>query len=222
MDSAIDMSSARELVSDEALWPLVRRFLWDFASEVHPSWIEDLDAEVEGHRLISEDLASPRVKSYILESLGVVPCFHTFPKGDWSRLLLVEGSTLVEICKWLGALVCAAPLRLVTSGAMVRELKASLAGVYPEVFSFTAYFRLKTEGFKVEDLKVEGPKDVIGIGWQVLKSYVSGLSDPLKSRFELKLPKSYRDLQAPSFKPSTINLQLLLKLRFPEVYSLCC
>ena len=35
----IVIEEARELVSNRLLWPLVRDFLWDFAPQIHESWI---------------------------------------------------------------------------------------------------------------------------------------------------------------------------------------
>ena len=38
----IDIGAARALVADTVLWPRVRDFLWDFAPQVHPNWLEGL------------------------------------------------------------------------------------------------------------------------------------------------------------------------------------
>ena len=148
---AITLDEARELVGDAALWPRMRDFLWDFAPQVHESWLGGLAVRwlgSEGSAQSQDNAAaqlpnyltasSPRVKRFILESLGVEPFFHDFPKDDWSRLALLDGATLLEIAKWLGALACAGELRRVTNGATVRELRTALRGVYPEVFGFTA------------------------------------------------------------------------------------
>ena len=215
---AITLDEARELVGDAALWPRMRDFLWDFASQVHESWIESLKAE--GCKGEGSTIQSPRVKRFILESLGVGPFFHDFPKDDWSRLALLDGATLLEIAKWLGALACAEELRRVTNGATVRELKTALRGVYPEVFGFTAYFRtLKSEGLKVEGSM---PDAVVKLGCSMLHSFLGGLSAHLRRRLRLKLP---RDLEPSNLQPSNLqpsNMRLLLKLRYPEAYSLCC
>ena len=217
MGGLIDMERARALVADRTLWPRVRDFLWDFAPQVHPSWLDRRDVE----------LSSPRVKAWILKELGVEPCFHAFPKDDWSRLLLLEGATLESIAKWLGALACADRLRGVTDGKLVRALKVALPGIYPEVFGYTAYFR----GFKIEDsrFKIEGEgfgeMGVLGCG--VLLSVLKSLSAPLVSRLKLKLPKAYSDAPSPDASPQSqiVNPQFLaklLKLKFSEAYSLCC
>ena len=221
---AITLDEARELVGDAALWPRMRDFLWDFAPQVHESWMESL--KVEG-----STIQSPRVKAYILESLGVEPFFHDFPKDDWSRLALLDGATLLEIAKWLGALACAGELRRVTNGATVRELRTALRGVYPEVFGFTAYFVKDVKelgglvvgwlGGEGADMKLNADF-VVGVGYSLLHAAVAHLPDPLRQRLRLKLPKNITT-KLPNHEATKLpNLQLLLKLRFPEAYSLCC
>ncbi len=214
----ITLDEARKLVSNRLLWPRVRDFLWDFAPQVHESWLEP-------NQLSLKD--SSRVKRYILDSLGVEPCFHAFPKEDGSRILLLDGATLESVAKWLGALACAESLRRVTSGEIVRELRAKLRGIYPEVFGFSEYFRK----LKVENVKCTGGEDVgehiVRVGSSLLFALVGQLPKPLRDRLRFKLPKalssgecSDSQLSALNFKLST--LQLLLKLRFPEAYKLCC
>ena len=216
MGALIDMESARVLVADQALWPRVRDFLWDFAPQVHPSW---LDRRV--------GLSSPRVKAWVLKELGVEPCFHAFPKDDWSRLLLLDGATLESIAKWLGALACADKLRGITDGKTVRALKAALPGVYPEVFGYTAYFK----GLEIKDLRLkieEGSLGAIeGMGCCILLSLLDSLPASLVTRLKLKLPKAYSDPQSSILNPQSSitnhqSLTRLLKLKFPEAYSLCC
>ena len=132
-ETDITVEGARELVANKALWSRIRDFLWDFAPQVHPSWLGDLG--------LPESLnGSVRAKNFLLAQLGVEPCFHTFPREDGSRLLLLSGATLESVAKWLGALACADALRRVTDGAVVRGLKAALPGVYPEVFRYLPYF----------------------------------------------------------------------------------
>ena len=232
----ITLDEARELVSNRLLWSRVRDFLWDFAPQVHESWLEPNQLSL---------MDSPRVKRYILDSLGVEPCFHTFPKEDGSRILLLDGATLESTAKWLGALACAESLRRVTSGEVVRGLRTKLRGIYPEVFSYTAYF--KENDFQRRDAypPAEGcpqsgcpsrgetqrlEDEVVSTGYNMLFSAIAGLPASLVSRLKLKLPKSLCDLCA--FAPlrlkersSQINLSAVLKLfklKFPEAYKLCC
>ena len=261
----ITLDGARELVGDAALWPRIRDFLWDFAPQVHESWLESLESlKVEGCKVEGSEspeaeksenedtpqsnpqlsnfqtfklsnfqtstINSPRVRRFILSSLGVEPFFHSFPKDDWSRLALLDGATLLEIAKWLGALACADELRRVTDGATVRGLKSALRGIYPEVFGYTEYFRkLKVEKLKVESLKVEGsmPDAIVKLGCGMLHSFLGELSAPLRRRLSLKLPRDLEpsNLQLsnfPTFNFQTSNMRLLLKLRYPEAYKICC
>ena len=220
MDGVITMEDARALVGEVKLWPRVRDFLWDFAPQVHESWLEP-------NQLSLKD--SPRVKRYILDSLGVEPCFHTFPKEDGSRILLLDGATLESTAKWLGALACAESLRRITSGEVVRGLKSKLRGIYPEVFSYTAYF--KENDFQRRDAETQRLEDeVVSTGYNMLFSAIAGLPASLVSRLKLKLPKSLCDLcvSAPlrlKERSSQINLSAVLKLfklKFPEAYKLCC
>lgn len=224
-ETDITVEGARELVSSQPLWPRVRDFLWDFATQVHPSWLE------EAGRLESLN-GSVRAKNFLLAQLGVEPCFHAFPKDDGSRLLLLDGATLESLAKWLGALACSSKLRGVTSGADVRALKAALPGVYPDVFGYVAYFeRFKIEEFKVEDLGFDfgnGFVEKVGVlGGRILYFILDSLPSPLLVRLKLKLPKMFSPDSQPegNLQSSIFNLQFvtrLLKLKFPEAYSLCC
>ena len=236
----ITMDEARELVSAPALWPRVRDFLWDFVPSIHESWLEDVfsrrDAEDASSSLRASAISasprepsSPRVKRFVLDSLGVEPCFHAFPKDDWSRLLLLDGATLESMVRWLGALACADRLRGVTDGKAVRALKAALPGVYPEVFGYTAYFgdwgSLASRG-DAETQRLE--EAVLACGNGILSAAVSGLPAPLVSRLRLKLPKSLcasastRETSPLPRERGLSSIRKLLKLRFPEAYSLCC
>ena len=221
--ASITIDEARALVANLALWPRVRDFLWDFGPSIHESWIDSQTSKLPGREAPNLH-TSWRIKKFILDSLGVEPCFHTFPRDDGSRLLLLDGATLESIAKWLGALACAEELRRVTDGATVRALKAALPGVYPGVFGYTEYFRkLKVEKLKVEKLT---PQTIVETGVQCLSSIVAHLPQPLLRRLSLKLPRnlelSTSNFQLPTFNFQLSNLQLLLKLRFPEAYKICC
>ena len=95
MDCVIDMEQARELVGNATLWPRVRDFLWDFAPQVHASWLDDLSAGQPGRedpeqsrRLQAAQLpdyltsSSPRVRRWILSRLGVEPVYAMIPAVD--------------------------------------------------------------------------------------------------------------------------------------------
>ena len=210
MDGVISMEDARALVGDAKLWPRVRNFLWDFAPQVHESWLEPNQMSLRD---------SPRVKRYILDSLGVEPCFHAFPKEDGSRILLLDGATLESAAKWLGALACAESLRRVTSGDVVRKLKSKLRGIYPDVFGYTAYFgefasRRDAEAQSLQTVVVEE-------GYSLLQSVVANLPSPLVARLKFKLPKGL--CASASLREVKLSAVLkLFKLKFPEAYKLCC
>ena len=212
----ITIEEARELVSNRLLWPLVRDFLWDFAPSIHASWMEGLQAS----DIPSQD-ASPRIKRFILDSLHVEPCFHTFPADDGSRIMLLDGATLESIIKWLGALACAESLRRVTSGEVVRRLKAALPGIYPEVFGYTAYFKDLAArgdvGSRSEDIVAE----VVGAGYGFMFSVFSKLPASVVARAKFKIPRDFLVSCPPREIALTVVLKLLT-LKFPEAYKLCC
>ena len=231
MDGVIDIDKARELVGNAALWPHVRDFLWDFAPSIHESWIESLKPEgvnvgiASALNLKPSTSLPPRVKAWLLEQLGVKPFFHDFPQDDWSRLALLDGATLLEIAKWLGSLACAEELRRVTDGATVRELKSSLRGIYPEVFSFTAYFTgLDLAAKNAKDAKF--PEGVVAAGLGLLFALSGASPAPVADRLRLKLPKKLCDLCVlcgeNGRSAAGAAVKKLLKLRFQEAYSLCC
>ena len=230
-DADITVEEARGLVSNPVLWPRVRDFLWDFAPQVHASW---LDGDASRFPLLA---TSPRVKRLVLESLGVEPCFHAFPKEDGSRLLLLDAATLESLVQWLGALACAEELRKITDGAAVKALKAALPGVYPEVFGYVAYFGnfdFRRKGAEMPSLEDK----VVQAGCELLSVALSGLPAALLSRLKLKFAKdsAFASLasriasgaedgrETPDARREKIRSHVfkLLKLKFPEAYLLCC
>ena len=239
LNADMTMDEARELVADAALWPRVRDFLWDFAGQVHHSWIESLQPDVSGL------MSSARVRRFVLDSLGVAPCFHLFPKDDYSRLLLLDGAALEAVVKWLGALACADELRRVTDGRTVGELRAALPGVYPELFGYTAYFsrldlRLGGSAAGTEDASDDASRPpiavkVVSAGLELLRSSLSGLPAHLLSRLKFKLPRAFDAECSAARIPQDGRAALdarresaraavarLLRLKFPEAYTLCC
>ena len=239
MDCVIDIGEARALVADQALWPRVRDFLWDFAPSIHSSWIEEFDSlkvgKFEGANSQTLKLSNSQTfKHFILTTLGVEPCFHTFPKDDWSRLVLLDGQTLESIIKWLGALVCADELRRVTDGKTVRELKAALPGIYPEVFAYTAYFAkidfkrgdAEKQSGESQDVgsRTSVVEEVVSSGMSIIDLLLAEVPSPLVSRLRFKLPKGIGTSAPSRLKKETCGTVVakLLKLKFPEAHSLCC
>ena len=243
-EANITIDDARALVADEVLWPRMRDFLWDFAPQVHASWLEGLGPETidvgrEGESATSNAsrlMSSPRVKRFVLSSLGVKPCFHDFPKGDWSRLLLLDGPTLEAIAKWLGAIASVDALRRVTDGATVRAMKASLHGIYPEVFNYAMYFNgsglqrrdaeTQRDGGQVVGRPPSVVEDVVSTGVSILVSLLAPLPEALSSRLKFKLPKGWWSAGCETLDMGRERLGAalakLLKLKFPEAYKLCC
>ena len=209
-------------MADQTLWPRIRDFLWDFAPLVHESWLEELGDPGFVHDSVKSGVRGPgcsaRIKRYVLDSLGVEPCFHSFPRGDGSRLLLLDGATLESIAKWLGALSAADQLRRVTGGAAVRELKAALSDVYPDVFAYTAYFPWKDKG---DGRDIQDWNEIEAMGASMIGSALSAVPPPLFARLKFRFPKNLRVSEPP--REISVNIiNKLLKLRFPEAYSLCC
>lgn len=227
MDRVIEMGAARELVADTALWPLIRDFLWDFAPQVHESRL----AGIVGYKPLGENLVSSfRVKKWILSQLDVKPFFHGFPKDDWSRVALLDGAVVEAVVKWLGALVFATPLRMITDGATVRSLKASLPGIYPDVFGFTAYFKgLGDPPASLQGVDAQSIVDsVVEKGCGLLLELLSGAPEHVRERLRLKLPDK-PPFNAPAWNVPRerragldVAFARLLKLKFPEAHSLCC
>ena len=251
MDCVIDIGAARALVADQALWPRVRDFLWDFAPQVHESWLggsvvrwlggsNNQTTEPPNHQTTkppnhqTTEPPNHRTKKYILSALGIEPCYHAFPKDDWSRLALLDGQTLESIIKWLGALFCVDDLRRMTDGKTVRELKSALPGIYPEVFAYTAYFA-KIDFQRGDAEKQSGEsqdvgsrpsvvEEVVSTGMSIVELLLDEAPSPLISRLRFKLPKGLCTSAPPRFKKETCGAAVakLLKLKFPEAHSLCC
>ena len=183
------MDEARALVADQALWPRVRDFLWDFASQVHESWLGGLVAP--NYQTL---LASPRVKRHVLSSLRVTPCFHSFPKGDWSRLLLLDGATLVEIANVFGYTM------------------------YFKGVDLAAKDAKSAKGRMSEDVVSTGLSIIVSL----LDSLPEALSSRLEFKLPKGLC-DLCVLCGENERPALdAAVKRLLKLKFPEAYKLCC
>ncbi len=208
MDLTID--DARALVNDETLWPRLRDFLWDFAPQIHPSWLPEIP-------LAGELASSPREKAWLLKTLGVTTgFFHTFPKDDFSRIALLDGALLLDLVRWLGVLHNAPALRRVTDGARVRALKAALPGAYPEAFPYTAYFRAEDTG-----AVAPAPEAVLADGMGILLAALKNAPVAVVDRLRKKLPRELSHVEEGK-APAPGEFARLLKLKFREAYSLCC
>ena len=219
MDGLIDIAAARDLVASP-LWPRIRDFLWNFASQIHPSHLSTLPVPaVPGVPEVTALPPSPHISRWLLTEFKVEPTFHTFPADDLSRLLLFDSSTLESIALWLGALSTADALRRVTDSSTVRSLKTSLPGIYPTLFTYTPYFAKLLPPTSPDP----APTAIRPLGFTLLFSTLSHLPAPLLHRLKLKLPSdappppNHQTTKPPNHQP----IKLLLKLRFPEAHALC-
>ena len=107
-------------------------------------------------------------------------------------------------------------------GETVRRLKAAFRGVYPEAFGFSVYFK----ALKIPQSELpEGDQlvdHVLAVGYRILLKVLTPLDEGLLMRFKMKFPKTFADLKPMDVKPSSVNISLLLKLKFPEAHKLCC
>ncbi|MBP5509556.1 MAG: hypothetical protein J6Z49_01410 [Kiritimatiellae bacterium] len=211
MDGELTIQQARELVRDERRWPLVRRFLYGFAALIDD---ERVVAACGRHAVALREV--PRVAAFVQERLAVRPLFHTFPKDDGSRLLLLPAETFRRLALWLAALADADRLKREIDGGKVRSFRAQLPGVYPEVFRIAPYFhkwRLPETGGTEFTLE----------GFRLLMTALKRLPGPLLDRQRLRFPVA---LEAGFFPlDGEVGLDLvyrLLELQFPEEHSLCC
>ena len=232
-DSDISLADARALVAS-TLWPRIRAFLWDFASQIDEGRFEEAGVaqsqQGEKASLTLRERNSPRVRSWVLRNLGVAPVFHAFPATDGSRLLLLSGEDYGRLAMFLGVVAFARSLRLVTLGAEVRALKSAIPD-YRETLSFSAYFHRFAALF--ERFAPEGapanPAAVAAAGHGVLAAALSSLPAPLLLRQRLRFPAgSPADValgraSAPSdHQAEAAQAALLaLKLSNPQEYSLC-
>ena len=107
----------------------------------------------------------------------------------------------------------------------MRALKAALPGVYPDVFAFTAYFAAldlaPKGGADVSGEKA--PERVVAEGLGLLFARLGACPAPVVARLKMKLPRDLADLCVGKDRSAAAPaLKKLLKLKFPEAYSLCC
>ena len=180
-----DMETARELVADGRMWPLVRDFLWG----------EDVPCEGES-------------------------LFYDFSNPGPARIMLLDAEVLGRAAKWIGAILYAPQLRRVMDGASVRSLKASLAGVYPEVFSYVAYFRDAPVPRDAGSFAGMAPEEkaaaVVSAGRAVLAGAAKDAPRPVAELFAKKLGGETEPLECDGRFVS-----MAFKLKFPEAYRLC-
>ncbi|MGN0886738.1 MAG: SctK family type III secretion system sorting platform protein [Candidatus Spyradenecus sp.] len=235
-EDPLSLDRARALVADSTRWPLIQRFLWDFAALIDPTRQRAYFQSVlpPGVTIAPTALTGKKAERALLAHLGVEPTFYDFPAENGSRLLLLERAQYEQIAAWLGAIAYAEPLRAVLAGPDVRALKQSLPGLYPDVLRYTAYFAKWSERLTALRAAVSPPPKATDLpaalrlmGLRMLASLLADVPEALLLRQRLRFPEA----DAPGFEPlprevlSPEHLDLLfflLKLRFPEASDLCC
>ena len=124
--------------------------------------------------------------------------------------------TYQNIGLWLAALARADELRNVISGARVRELKAALPGVYPDVLKVAPYFhKWQLPAADGDDFAVNGLR--------YLATALKDLPAELLGRQKLRFPVEREG----GFAPLDGDVPLaevfrLMQIQFPKEYALCC
>lgn len=219
--SVISLSEARALVASP-LWPRIRTFLWEYASLVDESRLDKTG--------LGRGRSSPRVRAWILQTLGVTPVFHDFPATDASRLLLLSREDYDRLAQFLGVVALTPALRLITLGADVRALKSAFPN-YREILPFSAYFHRFATLFErfAPGSETPSPVAVEVAGYGILAAALSALPSPLILRQRLRFPvgSPADDALSKVSTPSEVQgsaeqaARLALKLSNPQEYSLC-
>ena len=128
--------------------------------------------------------------------------------------------TIDKIARWVGVVVYSRQLGAITDGPGVRALKTAFPGAYPDVFSFTAYFRNVPAAPKAGEFPRLAPDErveaVIAAGRSVLLGAVcKDCPAPVLAAFTAKLGPAEPVESDPRF------ISTALKLKFPEAYRLC-
>ena len=125
------------------------------------------------------------------------PFFHDFPKGDGSRIALLDEETRREAAAWLEVIAKVGELKDVVDGERVRVLTDEYAGAYPEAMKYAPYFaKWKLPAADGARILATAMKDAPA---------------------ELREAEPLEGAEVP-----LAAVWKLLKLRFPEAYELCC
>ena len=146
--------------------------------------------------------------------------FADFSEPGPARIMLLDAATIDKIARWVGVVVYSRQLGAITDGPGVRALKAALPGAYPDVFSFTAYFRNVPAAPKAGEFPRLAPDErveaVIAAGRSVILGAVcKDCPAPVLAAFTAKLGP------AEPVESDSRFISTALKLKFPEAYRLC-
>ena len=98
----------------------------------------------KARELVSDGRLWPLVRDFLWGAdapCGEGKVFADFSEPGHARIMLLDAATIDKIARWVGVVVYSRQLGAITDGPGVRALKAALPGAYPDVFSFTAYFK---------------------------------------------------------------------------------
>ena len=177
----------------------------------------------KARELVSDGRLWPLVRDFLWGAdapCGEGKVFADFSKAGPARIMLLDAATIDKIARWVGVVVYSRQLGAITDGPGVRALKAALPGAYPDVFSFTAYFRNVPAAPKAGEFPRLAPDErveaVIAAGRSVVLGAVcKDCPAPVLAAFTAKLGP------AEPVESDSRFISTALKLKFPEAYRLC-
>ena len=216
------------LRGESPLWPAMSRFLFDFTSCMDAGRLKAVVAPLDVSLTRGDGRAAVRLRRLALERCGVTPCCHGFPRGDGSRLLLLEPSEMLLLAEWLGCLASAPALRRVVARAQVSRLSAELPHAYPAVFRREAFYQRWLE--RLRACGAESPltgAEVQAQGMRVVSAVLSPLPEPLLRRLPLRFPESCADWFSPApgwecQEGDVALLETVLRHEDKEGWTRCC
>jgi len=226
------LAQCRMLLQESpVLWPLVAQFQFDFVALADRERVKGAIAPLAPEMMAAANPARQRLAKYVLGKLGVMPCFHLFPKDDGSRVLLLKSAQIMEIAEWLGALAYEPCLRRTIQGAMVKQLEKAMPGCYPKVFRRAYYYgdwsgQLQASTQMAKPEPVSQPGIIKKHGLKLLASILGGLPPPLVHRLMLRFPESmeqcFQKDDSPQFRAwNSSGNPAALKLLFNIIANEC-
>lgn len=228
------LAVCRSLLQDSSgLWSFVSQYLFDFASLLDRERLRDAIAPLDSRMLAADSPCRKRLCRYALAKLGVEPCFHSFPKDDGSRILLLKTSQILVLAEWLGALSYEPALRRTIRGASVKRLEHELADSYPMVFRRSNYYKSWHErlwgSVGSQPREITEPAIVKEHGMQLLMTILGALPQALLHRMILRFPmsmeKSFEPISGWKMAEDASDLKLLFSIiqnESREGWKICC